>query len=429
MLLRPTLLVLALTASSLAWGEASDPPERVVRLSYVEGQVAFRGAQETARHELPDRPLIPGDRLTTERGGRAELSLGTATIRLDEHTEFSIVDLNATTVRIQLNEGTASIVLHDLSEDESFEIDTPNTAIALQEPGEYRLEVSADGATALTVRSGTAEVGTPAGQVRVADGQRVRFEGRDAFASLTAPPAEDAFDAWVQSREQTLADEESRYAQRDSDEQLDRYGEWNDDPNYGRVWTPSYAYGGYDPFRYGSWQRVGFGWSWIDSVPWGFYTSHSGRWAYLHHRNRWCWVPERDHHPRQVAQDTRPFGHPRDDTRSRDDRRDLPALTRAREDDQRRPVAANSATRRHIEADHQPTMRRAVQADNGSRRETTVRGFGRDQNSPRPSAANSRDSGTTMRPSNASNTSTARSETRTDAAPQTSRTSGARPIP
>ena len=141
MLLRPALLVLALTASSLAWSEASDPPDRVVRLSYVEGQVAFRGAEEAARHELPDRPLIPGDRLTTERGGRAELSLGTATIRLDEQTEFSIVDLDATTVRIQLNEGTASIVLHDLSEDETFEIDTPNTAIALQEPGEYRLEV------------------------------------------------------------------------------------------------------------------------------------------------------------------------------------------------------------------------------------------------------------------------------------------------
>ncbi len=88
MLLRPALLVLALTASSLAWGEASDPPDRVVRLSYVEGEVTFQGAQETARHELPDRPLIPGDRLTTERGGRAELSLGTATIRLDEQHRF-----------------------------------------------------------------------------------------------------------------------------------------------------------------------------------------------------------------------------------------------------------------------------------------------------------------------------------------------------
>jgi hypothetical protein len=133
---------------------------------------------------------------------------------------------------------------------------------------------------------------------------------------------------------------------------VDRYGEWNDDPNYGRVWMPSYAYGGYDPFRYGSWQRVGFGWSWIDSVPWGFYTFHSGRWAYLHHRNRWCWVPERDHHTRQVAQDTRPFGRPRADARSRDDRRDAPTAVPVRRDgDERRRVATTTELPQRIAAE------------------------------------------------------------------------------
>ena len=362
MLLRPALLVLALTASSLAWGT----PERVVRLSYVEGEVAFRGAQETASHELPDRPLIPGDGVTTERGGRAELSLGTATIRLDEQTDSSIVDLDATTVRIQLNEGTASVVLHDLSEDETFEIDTPNSAITLQEPGEYRLEVSADDATTLTVQSGTAEVGTPAGQVRVADGQRVRIEGRDAFASLTAPPSEDAFDDWVRSREQALADEESRYAESDDNQQLDRYGEWYDEPNYGRVWMPSYSYGGYDPFSYGSWQRVGFGWSWIDPTPLNFHTFHRGRWAYSHHRNRWCWVPEREHHTPRIAQETHPFGRPRGDARSRDDRR----------------VASTTEHPWRIDADRRP-----------------MPGTRHDENAPQRSAP-ARQSGTsTMRPS------------------------------
>jgi len=45
----------------------------------------------------------------TEAGGRAELALGTATVRLDERTELSISTLDATTVRVELNHGTVSV--------------------------------------------------------------------------------------------------------------------------------------------------------------------------------------------------------------------------------------------------------------------------------------------------------------------------------
>jgi hypothetical protein len=97
------LLVMLLAASSLAWGEPLESPERIARLGYVEGQVAFRAAEERATSALPDRPLIPGDRLVTDGGGRAELTFGTAMLRLDERTELSIVTLDATTARVELN--------------------------------------------------------------------------------------------------------------------------------------------------------------------------------------------------------------------------------------------------------------------------------------------------------------------------------------
>ncbi len=102
-MLRPILIVLALTASGLASGESLEPPERIARLSYVQGEMSFQGAQEVAPSALPDRPLDRGDRLSTARDGRAEIALGGATLRLDEDTALTIADLDASTVRLQLD--------------------------------------------------------------------------------------------------------------------------------------------------------------------------------------------------------------------------------------------------------------------------------------------------------------------------------------
>ncbi len=407
MMLRPTTLVLALAASTLAWGEALDPPERIARLSYVEGQVAFHAAQEPATSTLPDRPLIPGDRLVTESGGRAELTLGTATVRLDERTELVIADLDATTVRVKLARGTASVHLDELLEDETFEIVTSNTTIALAGPGEYRVESLEDGTTELTVRGGAAEFETAGGPVRVAAGQRVRLERRDAYASLAAPQPADAFDDWVLEREVQLADAEpSRYGLRDSNgyDELDRYGEWHEEPNYGRVWMPSYAYGGWDPFRYGYWDRVGVrGRSWIHSAPWAFFTFHQGRWAFMHHLNRWCWVPERRVHANRFASDTRPFGRPRGEARSRDDAR--------------RSVARTDVNSRPVDVDRRPTLRRDVASGEQPRRATLARSPNNNQGSPRQVATAPQGGQVTMRSSNAArNTASSGTAARTSRA-------------
>jgi hypothetical protein len=310
-MLRRLSLLLAFAASGLAWGEAAELPERVVRLSYVEGQVAFQSPEDATLSTLPDRPLMPGDRLTTDQGGRAELSLGTANIRLDEHTNLYIVDLAESAVRLQLDAGTASFVVHELFEGEAIEIDTPNIAVALREPGEYRLDVSQSGATALTVRSGSADIGTLTGQVRVASGQRVQFEGREALASLTPPLAGDSFDSWVESREEQVAGlvAESMVAGAEEYEALDGYGQWYNHSSYGSVWMPSYAYGGYDPFGHGYWQPVGYySFVWVEPLPWGYHTSHGGRWVYLDDANRWCWVPGKRALTQQFAREVQPFG-------------------------------------------------------------------------------------------------------------------------
>jgi len=405
MMLRPTLLILALAASSLAWGETLDPPERLARLSYVEGEVTFQGAREAASSTLPDRPLAPEDRITTDSRARAELAVGTATIRLDGQTEFTLLDLEPNDIRIEIASGSASIYLRDLLDDETFEIVTPNAEILLDAPGEYRVDVINERASAVTVRAGIAQVATAGGPVRVADGQRVRIEGRDAIARLETPRAADAFDDWVLEREVRLAEAEPpEYTpyQGDEYEELDRHGQWYDEPRYGRVWMPSYGYAGWSPYSGGHWQRVGFGWSWYDPAPWGFYTLHYGRWAYLRERNRWCWVPGPRDYPRYYPRDPwpeRPRHRPRDhdDTPESGPRTANARLNAVDEDRLPRSVTPSTIPRRYG-GDRRPPQARENPRDERPRG-NYGRGGNRDRTpAPPPADVQPRNDGPTMRP-------------------------------
>ena len=79
---------------------------------------------------------------------------------------------------------------------------------------------------------------------------------------------------------------------------LDDYGTWEATPTYGAVWYPSTVAVGWAPYRYGSWTWVApFGWTWVDSAPWGYAPFHYGRWIYA--GGRWGWCPgERTGRPR-----------------------------------------------------------------------------------------------------------------------------------
>lgn len=407
---RTLLAVLTLSASSLAWGAGPDSPERIARLGYVEGQVSFRAEQEVASYALPDRPLIPGDRIATEAGGRAELSLGNATLRLDERSELSIATLDEKTVRIALDNGTATVHLRELFDEETFAVTTPNTTLTLREPGEYRITVPTEGTTDLTVRGGSADGVTAGGPVRVVEGQRVRFEGRQALASLVPPRSTDAFDDWVLDREVQLGEQQpttEQLATGDEYRELDSYGEWYDDSSYGRVWMPSYAYGGQDPFRYGYWDSYGGGRRWVSSLPWYYYTYDSGRWAYLRDRNRWCWVPARRRHDGQVAGNRPPVGIPLGNGRPRDS------------GGKGQPQAI---TPRRLGTDQTPTLRESASMK-PSQRETPAPRVSQEQPRPERNTSAPQSSGTpTMRPSQPS--SSARRDATSTPTPTTNREVG-----
>lgn len=299
--MRSLLLIclLSITGLALADDPVTDPPDRVARLSYMQGEisVAPAGTEEWAEGVL-NRPLTSGDRIWVDGNARAELQIGSATIHLDQNSGLQIVDLDDSTLHLQITEGSANIRVLRKRDDESLTIETPNATVTLLHPGEYHIEANGAGdRTTVRTRSGASEVVAANGSQRswrVENDQEGVFDGTgELAATLDTLGPRTAFEDWANDRNRYSENpQSSRYVSNEviGYEDLDRYGTWVSYPEYGYVWRPTYVVAGWAPYRYGRWVWVSpWGWSWVDSAPWGFAPFHYGRWAYV--QSRWCWVP------------------------------------------------------------------------------------------------------------------------------------------
>ena len=279
--------------------QAGDPPDRVGRLSFIEGPVSFLAASaDSWAVAEPNRPVTTSDRLWADQSARAEIDIGSTTVRLSSQTELDVLRLNDDWLQMRVPEGTVNLRLKALESDQDDEIDAPNAAIALTGDGEYRVSVSPDGeTTTITVWSGTAEV-TAAGSSFPVEARQVATLHGDSTITydLTDAGPPDEFDRWALDRD-ARADRTTdarKYVAEDTPgiEDLDPYGRWASDADYGPVWYPTTVEVGWAPYRQGHWVWLGrWGWTWVDEAPWGFAPYHYGRWAYV--RGRWGWCPGR----------------------------------------------------------------------------------------------------------------------------------------
>jgi hypothetical protein len=287
--------ILTITFPQRAAADNYDPPDRVARLNYLRGSVSFQPAGESDWvSAVVNRPMTTGDKLWTDDGARAELHLGSATIRLGAGTGFSFLNLDDRTTQIQLSEGTLNIRVLRLDRDEDFEVDTPNQAFSILQAGQYRVQASEDGtSTLVTVRAGNGEVTGGGRTYSVGSGLSGNFTGTDLlYADIFRAGGNDEFDSWSQNRDRHEDGSRSaQYVSRDvvGYEDLDDNGSWRSDPEFGNVWVPRVA-SGWAPYRDGHWAWISpWGWTWVDDAPWGYAPFHYGRWVYA--RNDWCWVP------------------------------------------------------------------------------------------------------------------------------------------
>ena len=290
-------LAVALIMPQRATADDDDPPSRVARLSYTHGAVSFQPAgTDDWVSAVVNRPLTTGDKLWVDNDARAELQLGSASVRLASTTGFSFLNLADNAVQVRLTEGTLRIRVKRLGENETFEVDTPNLAFSVLRTGTYKISVNEEGdTTVVTVRSGEGEA-TGGGQALTVHPDEVgTFTGTDQLNGDIESYGgdEDDFDRWCSNRDRREDHSESaRYVSNDAIgyEDLDDNGGWRPVPEYGRVWFPHTTIVGWAPYRYGHWVWISpWGWTWVDDEPWGFAPFHYGRWVAV--GGVWGWVP------------------------------------------------------------------------------------------------------------------------------------------
>ncbi len=273
-----------------------DPPSRVARLNYVNGNVSMEpsGIDEWAPAAI-NRPFTTGDYLYADQKSVAELHMDVAAIRIGEVTSFGFLNLDDQVAQLKLTEGDMYFRIHNLDGIQTFQIDTPNAAITFLRDGVYRVHVDPNAnSTFVVVRNGQAQI-TGGGQAFTLNpGNSASLSGTDELAyNVEDAPAPDVFDTWCEQRD---AHEERPQSARYlpptviGSEDLDDNGVWSETPDYGAVWYPRQVDAGWAPYHNGHWAWIEpWGWTWVDDAPWGFAPFHYGRWVYWH--ERWGWAP------------------------------------------------------------------------------------------------------------------------------------------
>jgi hypothetical protein len=276
--------------------DEEDPPGRVARMNFSQGSVSFQpGGEGDWVSAVPNRPLTNGDNLWTNVNSRAELHIGSTSVRMGPETSLTFLQLDDRMAQFRLSEGSMILRVRHLDDDDLVEVDTPNAAFSVLKNGEYRIDVDRDGEeTFVTAWHGRGEVTGGGSSYVVVGGQRARFFGTDSLNyDISDIPPYDNFDGWAFARDsrEDRADASNYVSQEMTGyEDLDDYGHWRYFANYGPVWIPATVPVGWAPYRYGHWVWISpWGWTWVDDEPWGFAPFHYGRWAYV--ENGWCWVP------------------------------------------------------------------------------------------------------------------------------------------
>ena len=298
------LLVLGVLTGVPA-GQTADAPDRQQtaidqtppRLSFVDGQVSYwrPGAQDWATAQV-NTPLAPGDEVSTASPGNVELQIGAhAFVRAWANTQIGLTNQEPDFLQFTVTTGFAALDLRTLETGHTVEVDTPNAAFTIEQPGYYRVDVAGERTSFITRRGGRATVTPASGQaVAITPSEEVVIEGTAApqVLSYVAPPL-DTWDTWNYARTDALQDAVSaRYIAPDAYgvSDLDRYGAWRVVPTYGSVWVPTAEPAGWAPYTTGAWTLdPSYGWTWVDTAPWGWAPYHYGRWISVD--GFWAWAP------------------------------------------------------------------------------------------------------------------------------------------
>src|SRR5579872_5902005 len=208
---------------------APDPPGRVARLNYMDGSVSFQpGGENDWVTAVLNRPLVTGDNLWADENSRAEVHIGSTAFRLGAKTGITLLEISDRAAQIRLAQGSLIVKVRHVDDEDTYEIDTPNIAFTVLQPGDYRIDVDPDGnRTDVTVWRGRGSVTGGGSSYTVVADQHATFTGTDQLTyDLGQVSRGDGFDNWAFERDRSEDSSDSaNYVSREMTgyEDLDEY--------------------------------------------------------------------------------------------------------------------------------------------------------------------------------------------------------------
>ncbi len=291
--------------------DTPDVTARVGRICFVRGDAKIRHAGGSDWENVTlNLPVVEGDEIATEADSRIEIQFGVYQhLRLAENSFLKVTTLTDNGIAVSVSLGTINVRITEFDKDRAFfEIDAPETTVAVEKAGSYRIDAGKAGDDEIRVAA------TEGGEARIYSdtagftlknnrSARVFIDGTNVgeWEAADASKFMDEFDTWALDRDSIIAKRladayYNKYYDNDiyGADDLNGYGEWVYTSKYGYVWRP-YAsavnvYADWSPYRYGHWRWIPpFGWVWINDEPWGWATYHHGRWFY--DDGYWYWSP------------------------------------------------------------------------------------------------------------------------------------------
>jgi hypothetical protein len=264
------------------------------------GGVTLQRADEAGSDEaVRNMPFLPGDRVWTDASGRAEIVFAEGEILwIAERSKVDSLGRGGREQdeRLGLRVFAGSFGARVRAGGPGFEFRAPGGSVTTTGAAAFRVDARA-GETVLSVGEGEVLANFANERVAVRAGEQVRYADGVVEGPYRSPrTAGDDFDRWCEDRfrelnrmarnhdDQRLPDELDPYA-----DELDRNGTWVYDEPSGYVYVPRVAYD-WAPYTYGRWVYTLYGWTWVADEPWGFATSHYGRWGYSSNLG-WHWMP------------------------------------------------------------------------------------------------------------------------------------------
>lgn len=290
---------------------AQNSHARIVRLSYMDGQVQVTRNSGQADKALLNMPVVEGMKLSVEPDGHAEVEFeNDSTMRLVGPAQVTFQELTLDpegrkNTLVTVHDG---LVYFDLpkAKDNEFRVEFRGHTFAAKKGSQFRVDIADDNQLLAVMKGEVALQGEPK-EVSVKKNETISFQGDNAQYALNKGVDSLGADSWNKDREQdrqlvARSDQyhagNSYYGNNYGAYDLARYGNWFYGPGYGWMWRPyfydaSYAYDpfAWDPFGYGNWSYYpGFGWTFISGYPWGWAPYRYGSWMFVPGYG-WSWRP------------------------------------------------------------------------------------------------------------------------------------------